>query len=207
MPFKFEAFEYATKLTDRATACGAVNTLSFDGEEVLGDNTDGVGLTRDITTNLGVKISGARVLLLGAGGAAFGVLGALLDEAPATLAIANRTHEKAAHLAVKYAAAHARAITCDELPDEQFDIVINATSASLSGELPLVLPSCFAQNCLAYDMMYGKSETAFLRLARHAGARTADGAGMLAEQAADAFYVWRGVHVNTATVIALLLQN
>ncbi len=210
VPFKFEAFAYATKLTDRAKACGAVNTLRFggeDGEEIFGDNTDGIGLTRDITENLGVPIAGARVLMLGAGGAAYGVAGALLDHQPSIFAIANRTHEKAAQLAAKYSGTNARAITFDNLPSQPFDIIINATSASLSDELPLVSPSNFATHSLAYDMMYGKGETAFLKLARHAGARTADGVGMLAEQAAEAFYVWREVRVKTAGVIAMLTQE
>lgn len=208
VPFKFEAFEYASRLTDRAAASGAVNTLVFDGDEVMGDNTDGIGLTRDMTKNLGVKITDARVLLLGAGGAAFGVVGALLDQRPSTLAIANRTHQKAVDLAAKYADSNARAITIDELRHEQFDLVINATSASLvpspDDEWAVVPPACFATRSLAYEMMYGKGETSFLQAAKRAGARTADGVGMLAEQAAEAFYLWRGVRVETAGVIAML---
>jgi shikimate dehydrogenase len=206
MPFKFEAYEYATKLTDRAKASGAANTLRFDGKEIFGDNTDGVGLTRDITENLGVPITGARVLLLGAGGAAYGVFGALLEQHPSTLAIANRTYEKAAKLAAKYSGSVARAITFADLPSQQFDIIINATAASLSDELPLISPSNFAPNSLAYDMMYGKGDTAFLQLAKRADARAVDGVGMLAEQAAEAFFVWRGVRVKTAGVIAMLSQ-
>jgi shikimate dehydrogenase len=207
VPFKFEAFQYATKLTDRAAASGAVNTLCFDEGEVLGDNTDGVGLTRDITENLAVPVTGARVLLLGAGGAAYGVFGALLEQHPSTIAIANRTYEKAAKLAAKYSDSVARAITFADLPSQQFDIIINATSASLRDELPLISPSNFAPNSLAYDMMYGKGETAFLQLAKRAGARAADGVGMLAEQAAEAFFLWRGVKVKTASVIAMLSQG
>ena len=206
VPFKFEAYMYATQLTDRAKACGAVNTLRFDNEEIFGDNTDGIGLTRDISENLRVSIAGARVLMLGAGGAAYGVADALLDQQPTTLAIANRTHEKAAKLAAKYSGSVAHAITLDNLPSQQFDIIINATSASLSDELPLISSSNFAPNSLAYDMMYGKGKTAFLQLAKRAGARTADGVGMLAEQAAEAFYVWRGVRVKTAGVITMLSQ-
>lgn len=206
VPFKFEAFEYATKLTDRAAASGAVNTLCFDEGEVLGDNTDGAGLTRDITENLGVQVRGARVLLLGAGGAAYGVFGALLEQHPSILAIANRTFEKATQLAAKYSDSAAHAIAFADLPGQQFDIIINATSASLSDELPLISLSNFAPNSLAYDMMYGKGDTAFLQLAKRAGARAADGVGMLAEQAAEAFFVWRGVRVKTASVIAMLSQ-
>lgn len=207
VPFKFAAYEYATKLTDRAKASGAVNTLRFDGEEVFGDNTDGIGLTRDITENLGVAIGGARVLMLGAGGAAYGVAGALLDQHPSTLAIANRTFEKAQQLAAKYSGSVAHAMTFDHLPSQSFEIIINATSASLSDELPLVSILNFATHSLAYDMMYGKGETAFLQLAKRAGARTADGVGMLAEQAAEAFYVWRGVRVKTVGVIAMLSRK
>jgi shikimate dehydrogenase len=210
-PFKFEAFQYATKLTDRASASGAVNTLVFDGEEILGDNTDGIGLTRDITTNLGGKITDARVLLLGAGGAAFGVVGALLDQRPSILAIANRTHQKAVDLAAKYAGSNVRAIALHELLHEQFDLVINATSASLAhspdDECAIVSPACFATDSLAYEMMYGKGETSFLQIAKRAGVRTADGVGMLAEQAAEAFFVWRGVRVETAGVIAMLSEG
>jgi shikimate dehydrogenase len=206
-PFKFEAYEYATQLTDRAKASGAVNTLCFDGKEIFGDNTDGVGLTRDITENLGVPITGARVLLLGAGGAAYGIFGALLDQHPSKLAIANRTYEKAMQLAAKYSDSVAHAMTFTDLPSQQFDIIINATSAGLSGELPLVSTSNFALNSLAYDMIYGKGDTAFLQLAKRAGARAADGVGMLAEQAAEAFFVWRGVRVKTADVIAMLSQK
>lgn len=210
-PFKFEAFQYATKLTDRALASGAVNTLVFETEEVLGDNTDGVGLTRDITANLGVKIDGARVLLLGAGGAAFGVVGALVEQCPSMLAIANRTHERAVDLAAKYPDSNTRAVAFAELPHQQFDLVINATSASLAAKpdhgITIVSPACFAPDALAYEMMYGKGETSFLKIAKQAGARTADGVGMLAEQAAESFFIWRGVRAKTAGVIAMLSQG
>jgi shikimate dehydrogenase len=208
VPFKFEAFQYANKLTPRAQTSGAVNTLRFDGDIVLGDNTDGVGLTRDIVDNLHVALSGARILLLGAGGAAFGVAGALLDARPASLVITNRTFAKAEELAAKYASTGfsntACAMSLADLADQKFDVVINATSASLSNEIPLVPPRCFMPAALAYDMMYGKGETAFLQLAARAGARTADGVGMLVEQAAEAFFVWRGVRPTTAEVIAML---
>ena len=211
VPFKFEAYQYATQLTDRARQSGAVNTLRFEGAEIgagiLGDNTDGIGLTRDIMENLRVPLADARVLLLGAGGAAYGVAGALLDQHPATLAIANRTFEKAAQLAAKYSGSVVRPISFDELPHQEFDIIINATSASLSNELPLVSTANFAPNSLAYDMMYGKGDTAFLQFAQRAGARTADGVGMLAEQAAEAFMVWRGVRVGTAGARAMLLRG
>jgi shikimate dehydrogenase len=204
VPFKFEAFQYATTLTARARQSGAVNTLTFEGHSVVGDNTDGVGLTRDILVNLGVALAGARVLLVGAGGAAYGVVGALVDAEPATLAITNRTEVKATDLAAKYLHADVRALPPSALAREQFDVVINATSASLSDALPLVPPACFAPSALAYDMVYGKGQTAFLGVAASAGARTADGVGMLAEQAAEAFFVWRGVRPNTGPVIRML---
>jgi shikimate dehydrogenase len=207
-PFKFDAFQYATRLTDRASASGAVNTLTFDREDVVGDNTDGIGLTRDITANLGVTITDARVLLLGAGGAAFGVVSALLDQSPQLLAIANRTHEKAVALARKYPRANVIAINTNDLPGQQFNLIINATSVGLNTDrndaLSPVSPNCFATNSVAYEMLYAKGETAFARGAKAAGARVADGVGMLVEQAAEAFFVWRGVRVNTADVIAML---
>ncbi len=222
LPFKFEAFKYATQLTDRAKASGAVNVLRFNelgdgqsGAEVLGDNTDGIGLTRDITQNLGMALKGARILLIGAGGAAYGVAGALLDESPTSLTITNRTHAKAQALAAtlssKYPGSNALAISTDELADQPFDIIINATSASMTepsgNEVPLVPATCFGKASLAYEMMYGKSQTAFLQLAAQSGARTADGVGMLVEQAAEAFFVWRGVKVKTAPLISSLKQG
>jgi shikimate dehydrogenase len=202
VPFKMDAYNYATELTARAQRAGAVNTLGFDGTRVWGDNTDGAGLVRDIEANLGVSIRGARVLLVGAGGAARGVAGALVDARPAKLAIANRTVAKAEDIA--QAINGVEALTVASLVDYQFDIVINATSASLEGQLPAVPVKAFATGCLAYDMMYGKGATPFMQLAANAGARTADGLGMLVEQAAEAFYLWRGVRPATAPVMALL---
>ncbi len=222
LPFKFEAFKYATQLTDRAKASGAVNVLRFNelgdgqsGAEVLGDNTDGIGLTRDITQNLGMALKGARILLIGAGGAAYGVAGALLDESPTSLTITNRTYVKAQALAAtlssKYPGSNALAISTDELADQPFDIIINATSASMTepsgNEVPLVPATCFGKASLAYEMMYGKGQTAFLQIAAQSGARTADGVGMLVEQAAEAFFVWRGVKVKTAPLISSLKQG
>lgn len=204
LPFKFDAYQYATTLTARARASGAVNTLVFEGHTVRGDNTDGAGLTRDILVNLGVALAGARVLLVGAGGAAHGVAGALIEEKPAMLAVINRTESKANELVEKLAQPTARALSVAALAREKFEVIINATSASLSDESPLVPPSCFAPGALAYDMMYGKGETAFLTLAARAGARTVDGVGMLAEQAAEAFFVWRGVRPSTGPAIRML---
>ena len=204
VPFKEDAYRLATRLSERAARAGAVNTLAFNGAEIFGDNTDGAGLVRDITANIGFSLAGKRVLLLGAGGATRGVIAPILAEGPACLDIANRTASKAAELAAVFAdMACIHAGNFMDFAGESYDVVINATSASLSGEsLPLPV-GLFAAGSLAYDMMYGKGETPFLRLAREQGAaRCADGLGMLVEQAAEAFFVWRGVRPATAPVLA-----
>ena len=201
VPFKEAAFRLASRLSPRARRAGAVNTLSFDADSILGDNTDGAGLVADLTRNLHRTIAGKRVLLLGAGGAARGVLEPLLDQQPAALVIANRTVSRAQELAELFG----RGITACGFDgvDTPFDLVINATAASLAGELPPLSPRVFTPDTLAYDMMYGR-DTPFLAFARTHGARTADGLGMLVEQAAEAFYLWRGVRPDTAPVIASL---
>jgi len=206
VPFKEEAFRRSTRRTPRAELAGAVNTLAFDDDGILGDNTDGAGLTRDLTVNLGCTLQGRRILLLGAGGAARGALGPLLDAQPAALTIANRTAAKARALAAHFAALGPLAGGgYDELAGQSFDLVINATSASLGGELPPLPPGVFAAGSLAYDMMYGKGDTPFMAFARTQGtARIADGLGMLVEQAAEAFFVWRGIRPDGAPVMALL---
>ena len=207
VPFKLEAYRLASRRTPRAEQAGAVNTLSFVGEDALGDNTDGVGLVRDLEANLGAAIAGHRVLLLGAGGAARGVLFPLLGRRPAALTIANRTGSRAVELAALAAARrHACAgIGFPELAGQAFDIVVNSTSASLSGEAPELPAGVFAPGSLAYDMVYGQGVTPFLAAARADGAtRIADGLGMLVEQAAESFLVWRGVRPETAPVIRLL---
>lgn len=205
VPFKRDAYQYATELTDRARVAGAVNTLAFGAGRVKGDNTDGVGLLRDITSNLHVEVSGARVLVLGAGGAARGIVGPLLEARPATLAISNRTVLRAEGLAESFAhQGVVSTLTAVELSKHRFDIVINATAASLSAELPAIPPDCFAAGALAYELMYGKGATPFMNLATRAGARSVDGLGMLVEQAAEAFFVWRGVRPETAQVMAAL---
>ncbi|MBI2313061.1 MAG: shikimate dehydrogenase [Betaproteobacteria bacterium] len=211
VPFKLEAFRLAAQLSARAQVAEAVNTLKFDGDAVFGDNTDGVGLIRDIRQNLGWPIEGKRVLLMGAGGAAQGVLAPLLDEHPATLVIANRTPRKAEELAghmrriERFRSRLINAGPYPELKGKQFDIVINATSGSLSGELPPLPRGVFAAESLAYDMMYGQALTPFLGFAQAEGAgRLADGIGMLVEQAAESFFLWRGVRPDTAPVITLL---
>jgi len=215
VPFKEEAYRLCTRLSERAARAGAVNTLAFNGAEIFGDNTDGAGLVRDITANLRRSLAGQRILLLGAGGAARGVIAPLLAAQPASLLIANRSADKAAALAKSFLDIAATTETTvgprvnagnfAETAGKSFDIVINATSASLSGE-SLPLPSgIFAAGSLAYDMMYGRGDTPFMVLARQQGAaHCADGLGMLVEQAAEAFFIWRGVRPETTAVLAEL---
>jgi shikimate dehydrogenase len=214
VPFKLDAYALATKLSERAAIAGAVNTLSFLGEEILGDNTDGAGLVRDIVVNAGVTILGSRVLLMGAGGAARGALLALLGEQPARLVIANRTLTKAQELVriateVNEENVSLEASTWDQLAEkaEEFDLIINATSASLSSDVPPLPITVFARHCLAYDMMYGNEATSFMKFAEQHGAKSRDGLGMLIEQAAEAFFIWRGVHPDTTPVFAELNQQ
>ncbi|MES2024757.1 MAG: shikimate dehydrogenase [Pseudomonadota bacterium] len=204
VPFKLEAYALATTLTERARAAGAVNTLKFDGNTMLGDNTDGVGLVTDIVRNAGVAVANKSVLLLGAGGAARGVILPLLNEKPAKLVIANRTHSKAVDLVNRFAP-HPRLEVSDfAVLDDAFDIVINATAASLASEVPPISPRVFAKHTLAYDMMYGAAPTPFMQFATQHGAIARDGLGMLVEQAAESFYLWRGVRPETAAVFAEL---
>lgn len=202
LPFKEEACRLSDYLTERARAAGAVNTLSFRDDGIFGENTDGCGLTRDLAINLGFVVAGRRVLLLGAGGAARGVILPLMDVRPAVLVIANRDREKARGLAGRFDGVCATGY--GDLAGERFDLVINATSAGLAGA-SLPLPTrLFAEGSLAYDMVYGR-ETDFIRQARADGAAaTADGLGMLVEQAAESFFVWRGVRPQTAPVLAAL---
>lgn len=206
VPFKEEACLLANRLTDRAKVAGAVNTLVFDGAGMLGDNTDGYGLLRDLTLNLGYQVAGKRVLLLGAGGAARGVIGPLLDTRPAALVVANRTADRARDLAQRLPlTASLRGCDYAELAGQFFDLVINATSASLGGQLPPLPKGIFAADSLAYDMMYGQGQTPFLVFAGSQGvARLADGLGMLVEQAAEAFRIWRGIRPDTKPVMAML---
>lgn len=206
-PFKLNAFAYATERSQAAELAGAANAMMFDGDRVLVQNFDGVGLVRDVVHNLHAALKAKRVLMLGAGGAARGALLPFLAEKPAQLVIANRTVARAEELA---ALGHAKGnfggslkgVGYQALEGQQFDIVFNATSASLRGELPPVPATVFAPGCLAYELAYGKGLTPFLRLAQNAGVRQlADGVGMLAEQAAEAFLWWRGVRPDTAAVI------
>jgi shikimate dehydrogenase len=202
-PFKMDAFAYATHLSERAKLAGAINAMKFEGNIVHGENFDGVGLTRDVTHNLGCSIRGKRVLVLGAGGAARGALLPFLQEQPAKLVIANRTLAKAEALAkAMFSYGVISASSYAELDGQTFDIVFNATSASLRAELPPVPASVFAKAELAYELAYGKGLTPFLRLAQNAGvSKLHDGVGMLAEQAAEAFLWWKGARPDTRAVI------
>lgn len=205
-PFKLDAFAYATEHSEAAKLAGAANAMKFEGDRVLVENFDGVGLVRDVVRNLKCPLKGKRVLLLGAGGAARGALLPLLAEEPVLLVIANRTTSKAIELA-ELGLPHGEVRGCHygDLKEEHFDVVFNATSASLRSELPPVSTSVFGIDCQAYELAYGKGLTPFLRLAQNAGVkRLADGVGMLAEQAAEAFAWWRGVRPPTQEVIQKL---
>jgi len=206
VPFKLDAFALATTLTDRAESAGAVNTLKFDGASALGDNTDGAGLVADITIRLGLPLAAKRILLMGAGGAARGVVLPLLEQKPALLAIANRTVEKAIALAARWKSrSNVRGGGYGDFADERFDVIINATSASLSGDVPPLSKRACASATLAYDMVYGERATPFLATAKSFGVcRGADGLGMLIAQAAESFLIWRGVRPDTGPVIATL---
>jgi shikimate dehydrogenase len=207
-PFKLDAFAYATDLAPSAQMAGAVNAMKFEGDKVYAENFDGVGLVRDVVHNLGCSLKGRRILILGAGGATRGALLPLLEQEPASLVIVNRTVAKAqalSALAQQHGSLPVQAMGYSDLQDLAFDVVINATSASFASELPPLTRVAFAPGCLAYEMAYGKGLTPFLKLAQQAGVtHLADGVGMLAEQAAEAFAWWRGVRPDTAKVIEQL---
>jgi shikimate dehydrogenase len=206
-PFKLDAFAFATDLAPSAQMAGAVNAMKFEGDRVYAENFDGIGLVRDVVHNLAFPLQGKRVLILGAGGATRGALLPILAQGPAEVVIVNRTVTKAQELANLALQHHGGAVPVHgvgygDLGGENFDAVFNATSASLTHELPPLPPSVFATDCLAYELAYGKGLTPFLKLAIHAEVnRLADGVGMLAEQAAEAFQWWRGVRPHTAQVI------
>lgn len=205
VPFKFEAYRLCTTRSWQVDLAGAVNTMIFADIGIIGHNTDGDGLVKDIMHNLATSIEGKRVLLLGAGGAAEGVFQRLLLQKPATLVVANRTFEKAEKIVKKSQDKTWHGVPSDfeGLKNQSFDLIINATSTGLTDTALPIPDTIFAKDCLAYDMMYGR-ETPFMAQARAAGAQVADGLGMLIEQAAEAFYLWRGVRPQTAPVIAQL---
>lgn len=209
VPFKFEAISLATRCSDRATLAQAANVLRFDADGWLADNTDGIGLVRDIERNAGVALRGQRVLLIGAGGAAAGALGPLLEASPAELVIANRSLDKAQALVERHANLadqHGTTLVARPLADcgTAFDVVINATATSLQGAAIPVAASVLRPGGLALDMMYGPAAAGFLNWAAEHGARSRDGLGMLVEQAAEAFHLWRGVRPVTGPVLAAL---
>jgi shikimate dehydrogenase len=204
LPFKVDAFEFAQERTARAEQAGAVNTLAARAGIVLGDNTDGAGLVRDLTVNLGLGLGGKRILLVGAGGAARGVVAPLLDLSPAMLVVANRTRERARELALRFRdAGPVEGVGLDAMGGG-FDLVVNATSTSTRGEALALPRGLFAPGATAYDMAYGPAARPFLERARAAGANACDGLGMLVEQAAEAFFLWRERRPDTAGVIAAL---
>jgi len=210
VPFKFEAFALATRHTPRATLAQAANTLRFDAEGWLADNTDGIGLVRDIERNAGVPLAGARVLLVGAGGASAGALGTLLAAAPAALVVANRTVAKAQALVERHRAmaGQVELVACAPADcGSGFEVVINATASSLRGADIPVSAGVLAPGALALDMMYGPAAQTFIDWAQAHGARGRDGLGMLVEQAAEAFALWRGVVPDTAPVLAALRER
>jgi len=209
LPFKHEAWSLAHERAGYAQLATAVNTLHFVGDRIIGYNTDGVGLRIDLERNLNFSLCGRRILLLGAGGASYGVVQPLLEAHPAELVLANRTVDKALRLRDHFTAQATLAVrglsvlTFDALYGERFDLVINATSAGISGQQLPFPDDIWADGALAYDMMYGRS-TPFLESAACCGVRCADGLGMLVEQAAEAFYIWRGMRPDTAPVLAQL---
>jgi shikimate dehydrogenase len=206
LPFKEEAWQLADRLSAAARRAGAVNTLAKQDTALFGENTDGIGLVRDLTQNIGIPLAGQRILILGAGGAARGVLAPLLEQRPLNLVIANRTQERARALAGLFAdLGEVRGCGFEELKSLSFDLIINATSASLSGQLPQLPNGVIQSASCCYDMVYGAEPTAFVRHALAQGTtRAFDGLGMLVEQAAASFELWRGVMPETRSVIRAL---
>ncbi|EGW23676.1 shikimate dehydrogenase [Methylobacter tundripaludum] len=207
VPLKELAWRYADRKTERAQLSKAVNTLALQPDgSLLGDNTDGIGLVTDLLANHAIALSGIRILILGAGGASRGIIAPILEQSPQTLVIANRTVDKAVKLAAEF---HGKGPISgcgyDALENRQFDLILNATSASLSGQLPPLPDGLLAAGGNCYDLAYGNEPTAFVRwgLENHA-VKSLDGLGMLVEQAAEAFFIWRGVRPQTRPVIELL---
>ncbi len=208
VPFKEEAWAYVDKRSERAELAGAVNTIKFEKAHILGDNTDGVGLVDDLRQNCEVNLKNKNILLMGAGGAARGVIAPLLEHKPAKLTIANRTVDKAVALANIFKA-YGQVEGCGyEDLDARYDIVINATAASLGGDLPPLPPACITTKTFCYDMMYSAQATVFMKwAAAHDVLKYSDGLGMLVGQAAESFYLWRGIRPDVKSVIAQLRQE
>jgi shikimate dehydrogenase len=210
VPFKQDAWQLVDTRSDRAEVAGAVNTIKIEDSKLFGDNTDGIGLVNDLVRNNGIVLKHKRILLMGAGGAARGVLSPLLEQTPELLLIANRTESRARDLAEEFSdLGHVVGCGYDEtLATQQFDVLINATAASLQGELPDLPDGIIAEAGTCYDMMYGTEPTPFMQWAERHGAMTIlDGLGMLVEQAAESFTLWRGVRPDTGPVIKILRQE
>lgn len=210
VPFKFEAFQLSSTATDRAQLAQAANTLRFSSAGIEADNTDGVGLVNDIQNNAGVRLAGCDLLLLGAGGAAAGVLGPLLAAGPRRVVLANRTHARAAELVARHARHPSLRILLQKTEllaqelqglEGDFDVIVNATASSLSGSAITLAPGLIKPGALAYDMMYGPAARGFMDWAGALGAAPRDGLGMLVEQAAESFLFWRGVRPPSAQVL------
>lgn len=203
VPFKERAAAMAARLSPRAERAGAVNTLWLEDGNLCGDTTDGVGLVRDMVANQGWQLAGSRVLIIGAGGAVRGVLEPLLREQPASIDIVNRTVERAETLATEFSLlGTVRAGALDSVTDQQFDLIVNASSAGLTGEAPAIPGGILSEKCCCYDLVYGAEPTAFMRWAAHNAAwAVSDGLGMLVEQAAEAYYVWHRTRPETQPVI------
>jgi shikimate dehydrogenase len=207
VPLKELAWQYADQLTERARLAKAVNTLAKQADgSILGDNTDGIGLVNDLIRNHQIQLAGKRILILGAGGAARGIILPLLDCQPAQISIANRTVSKAEALVADFAAqGRLTALGFEALAGQQFDLVLNATSASLSDQLPPLPADLLAANACCYDLAYGNLPTTFVKWAlAHGAAQSLDGLGMLVEQAAEAFFIWRGVRPATTEMEAIV---
>ncbi|MCU7813703.1 MAG: shikimate dehydrogenase [Candidatus Thiodiazotropha sp. (ex Rostrolucina anterorostrata)] len=207
VPFKQQAWRLADELSPRAHTAGAVNTLiRLDNNQLRGDNTDGVGLVRDLTVNQGFRLQGKRILMLGAGGAVRGVMRPLLEQKPKRIVIANRTASKAYSMA-NGLACYGQVAGCglDELEGMQFDLIINGTAAGLEGVVPAIPDAILAKGCWCYDMLYSHQVTAFQAWGKaHQAARSLDGLGMLVEQAAESFRLWRDILPETSPIIAML---
>ena len=207
VPLKELAWRFADRKTERADSAKAVNTLALQADgSILGDNTDGIGLVTDLIVNHEITLNGKKLLILGAGGASRGILSPLFEQQPACIVIANRTASKAVSLADEFAnRVDIKGCGFDELAGLSFDVILNATSASLSDDLPPLPEGLLAPNGVCYDLAYGNEPTAFVRWGiSHGAANSLDGLGMLVEQAAEAFFIWRGVRSDTAPVIKLL---
>ncbi|WED21804.1 shikimate dehydrogenase [Vibrio sp. JC009] len=208
VPFKEDAFKFADRLTERAQLAGAVNTLKkLDDGEIIGDNTDGEGLVQDLL-QYQVPLKGVRILIIGAGGAARGVIKPLLDKEPAELVITNRTFEKAQTLEEMFQPyGNVKAVPMESI-NESFDVIINSTSASLHKQLPDISAAIFCETSVSYDMMYGAGITTFSQWAMDSGvAKAYDGLGMLVGQAAESFMLWRGIRPGTKQILRELRKN